>query len=240
MFVFLLTTVMGGDALVAPTIVAQTPDSNSTAQIYRPPNRKKASSRGTRESGASRGGCPQKLESKITLIVPEDHVPLTISPHPTFNWYQEQELSLPVKFTLLEPGHQPIYSQELLLNKTGLIGLTLPEDIPPLEIGKKYRWSVSIICNRQYPSQNPYAESWVERIALSAEVASGLDREEQFCDSQAFAQAGIWYDSLACALEPTSGAKNLNILGILLNQVDLGYILEQEDSISKNNQIEVE
>ena len=237
MFGFLLTTIMDVGASVvysAPTIVAQTPDSNSTPQIYRPRKREKASHPSPlRKSGASRGGCPQKLESSITLIVPEDHTPLTVSPHPTFIWHQEQEVSLPVKFTLLEPGHRPIYSKELTLNKSGLIGLTLPENIPSLEIGKKYRWSVSIICNRQHPSQNPYAGAWVERVAPSMKLASGLDRGEQFCDSKAFAQAGIWYDALACVLKPTSGAKNLNILGILLNQVDLGYILNQKDSISK-------
>ena len=234
MFGLLLNTTINAADLFTPTILAQIVNLPSREQIYQPVNRK--TSRHARKSGGSRGSCPQKIKSGITLLVPEDHIPLTTSAYPTFAWYQEQQLSLPVKFTLLEPGQsQHLYSQELSLNKSGLMSLTIPENFPPLEIGKKYRWSVAIICNRQHPSQNPYAEAWVERISWqSTKLASWPIEKEEFCQGYAYARAGIWYDAVACGLnQSTKEHSNLNYLSILLKQVDLEYIIERQPSISQ-------
>ena len=228
MFGLFLTGVMGMPTYSAPNILAQTINVSSY-QIYQPTNRK--TRRQARKSGGSRGSCPQKIKSGITLLVPEDHIPLTSSAYPTFAWYQEQKSSLPVKFTLLEPGHKPIYSQELTITRSGLIILSLPKTVSALEMGKKYRWSVSIICNPQHPSQNPYAEAWIERSSVSQLKTELL--QESSCGFS-YAQLGIWYDAIACELKRVnSEIADLNYLDILLQEVDLGYILEKQPSLSQ-------
>ena len=228
MFGLFLTGLMGTPTYLAPTMLAQIINVSSY-QIYQPTNRK--TRRQARKSGGSRGSCPQKTKSGITLLVPEDHIPLTSSAYPTFAWYQEQKSSLPVKFTLLEPGHKPIYSQELTITRSGLIILSLPKTVSALEMGKKYRWSVSIICNPQHPSQNPYAEAWIERTSVPWIKTEKL--QENSC-GLTYAQLGIWYDAIACELKRVnSEIANLNYLDILLQEVDLQYILEKQPSLSQ-------
>lgn len=223
---FWLTTAMTSKVVSSvPTILAQTV-STSSHQVYQPTNRKV--SKNARKSGGSRGSCPQKIQSSITLLVPEDHLPATTSAYPTFSWYQGQKSSLPIKFTLLEPGHKPLYSVELPPTQSDITTLTWPKHLPPLEVGKKYRWSVSILCSSKHPSRNPYAEAWVERISLPA---AKLTRPNGSSCNLAYAQAGIWYNALSCNLsqflQPDSSLSEGNIFSLLLKEVGLEDILKQ-------------
>ncbi len=184
-----------------------------------------------RTPGGSRGGkCNSLPPQVVTLIVPEDHVPLTVSSHPTFWFHLSQEVSLPIRFTLLEPRHKPIYTLEFSPNKSGLIALTLPETVPPLAIGREYRWSASIICNRQKPSQNLYAQAWIKRVASPPLKAEG---RKELCNL-AYAQSGIWYDALACDLSRSNQANfnpliNRDIFSLLLKDIGLEHILNSQD-----------
>ncbi|MGK7948573.1 MAG: DUF928 domain-containing protein [Xenococcaceae cyanobacterium] len=174
----------------------------------------------TRKSGGTRGRCIDS-DNRLVLIVPENKeslsaVPKTTLSHPTFFWHIAQKSSLPVKFTLVEPG-RTIYTKELNLDKSGLVAVTLPKTVPPLEIGKEYRWTVSVICSRQNPSQNPYTQAWVKRVSLSSMVET---EEKLGCDT--YEKAEIWYDALACHLESNSTINTAR----LFQQIDLGYLFE--------------
>lgn len=174
----------------------------------------------TRKSGGTRGRCIDS-DNRIVLIVPENQkslspVPRTTLSHPTFFWHIAQKTPLPVKFTLVEPG-RTIYTKELNLDKSGLVGLTLPETVPPLEIGKEYRWTVSVICSRQNPSQNPYTQTWVKRVSLSSMVET-----EEKLGCHTYEKAEIWYDALACHLESNSTTNTAR----LFKQIDLGYLFK--------------
>lgn len=223
-----LATIVGWLAYVPPTILAQiVVNPNSSQQAYQPPPGE--GRRQYRRAGGSRG-CHHKVTKAITLIVPEDHIPLTISSHPTFWLHLSQELSFSLRFTLLEPGHKPIYSQELSLDKSGFIALTLPESVPPLEIGKQYRWSVSILCDPQKPSQNVFTQAWIERVSVPQQKVE--EKEELSCHL-AYAQLGIWYDALSCGLSPSNKPDSTSlvvqdIFSLLLKEVDLGYILDSQ------------
>lgn len=191
-----------------------------------PPTKRRSQ---TRKSGGTRGECSNQ-SNNITLIVPETQgslsdVPQTTLSHPTFVWYIAQKSAVPIKFTLVEPG-KTIYTEELNLKKSGLVALTLPETVPPLEVGKDYRWTVSAICSRQNPSQNPYTQAWVERVSLSSlsEVEKNLG-----CDT--YEKAEIWYDTLACYLESSSKTNTER----LFEQIDLGYLLNDKPIYTNNS-----
>ena len=185
--------------------------------------------RQTRRSGGMRGGCsPDIKQDSITLVVPEDEqslndLPKTTSAHPTLVWHLAQKSDVPVKFTLVKPG-QTIYVEELKLPDKGLVALTLPETVPALKIGEQYRWTVSLLCSRQNPSRNPYAQAWVERISPSPKKSTVSCHTDK--------KAEIWYDYMACQLKSQSEAK---ILG-LLQQVKLGYLL-QDNQFSRSNNL---
>ena len=184
----------------------------------------------TRRSGGIRGNCSEEVsQNVITLIVPEDDysltkVPQTTQSHPTFFWYVEQKSNLPVKFTLVETG-RTIYTKELSVPRSGLVKLTLPENIPPLQPGKQYRWTASLLCSRQHPSRNPYTQAWVERVSLPS-----IPKKKQNSSCTPEEQAEIWYDTLVCYLEN----KLENKIFSLLEEVNLDYLL-QPNQFSLNN-----
>lgn len=169
----------------------------------------------TRKSGGTRGECTQQSNT-LTLIVPKNQdslsdIPKTTLSHPTFVWYLAQQSSVPTKFTLVEPG-RTIYAQEFNLEGFGLVALTLPKTVPPLEVGKDYRWTVSLLCSRQNPSRNPYTQAWIERVSNSFYPKEG---KKLACD--AYEKAEIWYDTLMCYLESKPEIETLR----LFEQIDL-------------------
>lgn len=162
-----------------------------------------------RTSGGTRGECA-KIDNSITLIVPRNsktNAPKTISPRPTFAWHMQKKSNLPIKFTLVEPGRN-LYIKEFSPSEIeeGFATLTIPESVPALEIGKKYRWTVSFLCSRQHPSRNPFAEASIVRVLPSSilKIKTNIN-----CDT--YEKAEIWYDAVACRLENPSTA-NLSVI----------------------------
>ena len=216
---------------IAVAVVSILPANNlaQTSETYRPPKGKVREQ--TRKAGGSRG-CKMPLEDAVTLLVPQNHTATTISARPTFIWHLSQKLSLPLRFTLLEPGKKPILTKELK-PEPGIVALKLPQNVAPLEVGKTYRWTVTVICNKNKPSRNLFAQAWIERVPLPTE-AQLSNRTD--C-SLSYARAGIWYDALACNY--TLLAKNQNKYNrswqqfqSLLEEIDLAYLAHQVSGFS--------
>ncbi len=161
---------------------------------YSPPKGKVR--RQPRTAGGSRG-CTQSLNHTVILLVPQDHTATTVSERPIFFWYLSQKLSSPLRFTLLEPGKKPIFIEEFT-PEPGIVAFKLPENSSPLEIGKIYRWTVTVVCNEKKPSRNLFAQAWIERIPpLISNKFSENTNDTSFCSIE-YAKVGIWYDALAC------------------------------------------
>lgn len=80
-----------------------------------------------------------------------------------------------MQFTLVEPGvSRPLLVKSFKADKTGLVQLELPENAPELQPKRQYRWTVSLICNAQRPSENVYAMSWIERVTATAKQSRRL------------------------------------------------------------------
>lgn len=74
----------------------------------------------------------------------------------------------------------------------------LPADAPELVSGRKYRWSVSLLCNANRPSTNVFVQSWIEHIPTKPELTqhlTGATSEQE--RARIYAAAGLWYDALA-------------------------------------------
>ena len=204
-----------------------------TSETYRPPKGKVREQ--TRKAGGSRG-CNMPLENAVTLLVPQNHTATTISARPTFFWHLSQKLSLPLRFTLLEPGKKPILTKEIE-PKPGIVALKLPQDTAPLEVGKTYRWTVTIVCNPSKPSRNLFAQAWIERVSLLRKAQLYNHTKDTSSCSLTYAKASIWYDALACNY--TRLVKNQNNpdsswqqFHTLLEEIDLAYLAEQIPKLS--------
>jgi hypothetical protein len=199
-------------------------------ETYHPPKGKIRQQ--ARKTGGSRG-CNLPLNNTVTLLVPQDHTAATVSERPAFFWYLSQKSSLPLRFTLIEPGKKTIFSQELT-PEPGIVALNLPQSSHPLEIGKTYRWTVTVICNQKKPSRNLFAQAWIERVSLPA--SNKFSENTSFCDVR-YARSGIWYDALACNYAYL--VKNQNNLNSdsqefwsLLEEINLQNLVQQKPILS--------
>jgi hypothetical protein len=197
-------------------------------ETYHPPKGKVRQQ--ARKTGGSRG-CNLPLNNTVTLLVPQDHTATTVSERPTFFWYLSQKSSLPLRFTLIEPGKKTIFSQELI-PEPGIVALNLPQSSHPLEIGKTYRWTVTVICNQKKPSRNLFAQAWIERVSFPK--SDKFYKDTSFCDVR-YARSGIWYDALACnyvkQLQNNTDS-NLQEFWTLLKEINLPNLEQQKPKIS--------
>lgn len=199
-------------------------------QNYVPP---KDRERRARTEGAGSRGCDQDISVSLNLLAPNNHVPVTVSSHPTFFWYVSNT-SLPMRFILTEPGvEKPVWKQRIKPERAGIVTLKLPSKVPGLKVGKDYRWTVSLICDENIHSKNPYAYAWIERVPATPELAQKLVAVSQERDrSLIYAQSGVWYDALVSIYN----AYNVNpqdklakwYLSRLLAQVGLTEVVNRE------------
>ncbi len=85
-----------------------------------------------------------------------------------------------------------------MANRPRLDSITLAGDVPPLQEGVDYRWTVSLICNPSDPdpSQIRFVEGWVQRIALPEALEQQLHQASPLQRYELLASNGLWYDAL--------------------------------------------
>ncbi len=204
-----------------------------------------------RSQGSGSRGCEDSLqENLVTLLIPsKDYIGQTVSGHPTFFWHLSQPVSVPMKFTLREPGvAKPLYVKQVDSPKVGTIQIKLPKDLPELVSGRKYGWSVTLECNPRRPSANPYFYSWIERVpatpVLEQQLAAATSQTSSPPETLRkraliYAQAGLWYNSLAdistaVTANPNNSSLQEDFLD-LLAQVGLTEVAKQEQQrLAKN------
>lgn len=200
LFGFITFSVAEINSINVPPIIGRTVNfstklSAQTAQIYIPPD---GPSRKSRTAGTGSRGCDRAGTTNLQLLVPNDHLALTVSARPTFFWYVS-DTTLPVRFTLVEPEvAKPIVDRTFKVKRSGIVPFELPLDVPGLVLGKEYRWTVSLVCNKERPSANTYADSLIKRVAITPDLRSKLAgiSQNKAERSLVYAQSGIWYDAL--------------------------------------------
>jgi hypothetical protein len=194
---------------------------------YRPPTKL---TRATRTAGTGvRGLCNQLGRIEVTPLVPDNHIGQTLSKRPTFLAYVAGGKS--VEFTLVEPNvEKPLLVKTVTPNAQGLVRVDLPEAFPDLEVGKNYRWSISVVCNPNRRSGDVFAQSWIQRVepsvALTQKLSSANSKLEQ---ARLYAEAGVWYDAIATLTEANQVDPNDSAirsdLTALLSQVQIQNVV---------------
>lgn len=199
---------------------------------YVPPSRRGAPAR--TQGGGSRG-C--ELESvPVTLLAPPDHVGMTTEAHPKLFWYSAQDSILPMQISLVEPGvSEPLWVTQMPTGSAGFNSIQIPDTVPDLVAGRRYRWTVTRLCNVHRPSNNTYARGWVERVASNpiAKAVKALSITDRV---NAYAEAGLWYDAVTEAVGDlqVSDSTNRSLILSLLEQGGLtGIVLQEQKRISR-------
>lgn len=172
---------------------------NASPIAYTPPNRgRPQQTQGTGSRGCEAIAGDKDTTIDVTLVAPVDHTAYTVSGQPVFYWIAEHTINRPVEFTLVEDGNpNPIYVEEFDRLEAGMNQVALDSE-KSLEVGKTYRWTVSVICNAQRRSADVFAQGWIERVDVSEDLQARLDAATTPEDvAQAYAESSIWFDALA-------------------------------------------
>ncbi|MBD3558171.1 DUF928 domain-containing protein [Planktothrix sp. FACHB-1355] len=183
-----------------------------------------------RTEGSGSRGCTNSIPVSLKLLTPSDHIAQTVSGRPTFFWYISNPTNVPMEFSLVEPGMtQPIFQQQLKVDKAGIVKVELPANVSELAVSKQYRWTVALVCSQKRPSENIYARAWIERVSASPELnqklaAATSDRDRALI----YARSGIWQDAIATLYRvyTANPGENqaLDALNKLLEQVGLTQV----------------
>jgi hypothetical protein len=146
----------------------------------------------------------QPLDQALTplLPLPLTDLQLTVSTHPTFLVYVPQTSAKALEFTLFtqdqDNNEQGIYQTSVDLTSTpGIISISLPSTEPPLEMGKDYKWMVTMSCHSEgLTPEDPFAEGLIRRIQPDSAL-SQLDKAKPLDRVAVYAKAGFWYEALA-------------------------------------------
>jgi len=154
--------------------------------------------RGTLDSKAT---CVTDDRQELTALLPKTEVSLTTQEYPMFFWYVPPASPTMIEFALIDDSNgQIIYQTKVKTDAAvGIISLSLPENsgLPPLEIGKDYYWSFSIMCDPLNWRVNPTVEGLIRRVEPSANLMQNLTEADGIERVAVYANAGIWHDTIA-------------------------------------------
>jgi hypothetical protein len=185
-----------------------------------------------RTAGAVRGECEPNPDFGLLpltaqrpqfeggeCLIPVD---TTTSDRPAFFFYLAPPLSGTATFELRDEANETIHSVRFLVPEEPVVlGIQLPEDVPPLEPGQQYDWFLSVFD----ASVDRTATGIIQRIAAEPELADQLATADLNNRPAIYAESGIWYDtmtSLAVLLyESPEDEALLEDWGSLLASVEL-------------------
>ncbi|MFM7364834.1 MAG: DUF928 domain-containing protein [Cuspidothrix sp.] len=161
---------------------------------------------GNLEPGAARGSCgtdniqavlpPKPMGMKETEIPIE----LTLSDRPTFFISIPETSTNQAEFLLQdETGDKILLNKKLrLTNNKGIVNYTLEPEFTGLQIGQKYRWQFSLICDPTHGDRSGdiITRGWIERVTPSPEIIKQLQTDNPRDRVTIYANNGYWHDTL--------------------------------------------
>jgi len=181
----------------------------ASAQTFEPPTSNPAPT--TTIGGGRRGGdgqclkdrdlqhsnvkTKQSLEQQLTPLLPLNKFGLTISANPKLFAYIPKTKAIAVEFTLEDPQGKGIAHQRIELTTTPRI-VNVQFAKTPLEVGKDYKWLISVVCETGDP-EDVFAEGIIRRIKPESTLLSELEKATAIQKVYIYAKFGIWYEAIA-------------------------------------------
>ncbi|MEG4082129.1 DUF928 domain-containing protein [Microcoleus sp. POL10_C6] len=181
-----------------------------------------------------RGGCASISQLGLTALMPKNKIGRTVSDYPTFFFYLPQTEAQSAEFILQDQSGNQIYKQDVTItNLSGVIGVSIPanKNVPPLELGKSYRWNFTVICDSQDRSADQIEIGTVRRVELSEDIRRQLDQADPRQKTVIYAENGIWQDALSTLAAARRDQPNDTTFKAdwesLLDSVKLGEIAQE-------------
>jgi hypothetical protein len=170
-------------------------------------------------------------QKQLTALVPvysnsELVLGATIASAPTFWFYIPYQPPFLGEFVLRDKDGMLVYQTDVTLPDTpGVVSLSLPQTVAPLEIGKQYRWFLKVYCKAQEPPA--FVEGWVQRISLNPILKSQLEKATPRDRVALYAANGIWFEALSIAGELRRRDPNAPSWVVLLQAVGLTGLVNE-------------
>lgn len=168
----------------------------------------------TTTGGASRTleQCINQAENSalpLAALLPTSAPGLTVASHPTVLAYLPETNASKVFFSWQDENNQEHYQTILPIeNKTGIISLTLPEDAPPLEVGKNYQWALAIMCDGRLQPDSPMIQGQIKRVEMTSSLSDRLKNANPLETAALYGEEGIWYETVATLAQLTANQPN--------------------------------
>jgi hypothetical protein len=221
----------------APNVDSQPITQPGRVRFVGPTEDNLSSPNGRRVRPSSAGPtCDGRSKIKLTALVPESLIGRTVSEYPVFFFYLPKSDfdEAQAEFALIDEKDNFIYETTLKIkNSPGVMSVSIPanKNVPPLEAGKNYRWSIALVCYPDDRSTDVVETGIVRRVELSADILRQLDAADPRQKTVIYAENGIWQDALGTLAAARRANPNDTDLAAdwesLLDSVRLGAIAKE-------------
>ncbi|MBD1921285.1 DUF928 domain-containing protein [Microcoleus sp. FACHB-831] len=185
---------------------------------FRIPNIMGAS--GNREGGAARGGCLPRGESMKAVLPQTTNIGLTASDSPTVFVYIPETEATQAELRLYKEEVAPYQNQgaketskeegnvvamtTVAIGKTpGIVSVSIPANgkLPLLEVGKKYQWVLTLVCDSEDRAADRMVYGTIQRIPAPITLALELQKPATLESADRYAEAGLWTETVKTLAE---------------------------------------
>ncbi|MEL4896852.1 DUF928 domain-containing protein [Crocosphaera sp. Alani8] len=188
-----------------------------------PPNQKKPPSNASFGSATTRGCDGNSLS---IIIASGNRVGQTISTHPTFVWFIDDNQPRQMEFIVYEHIQDNQYKKVYQTTKTttsGIMSFTLPNEENPLTPNKIYVSQVTIFCEPNSPSTALSDLVYFEVVNVSSTLTNQLANvSNSLAKVNIYAESGLWFDAMKEAIN-LSPSGELGEVGVNLLQELIPY-----------------
>ena len=148
----------------------------------------------TKGSGSRDGSKCSTQEQNIKALMPERNYGLTLQKRPSVFVSLPKTKAKQVLLSFRDEGGKYYQKAFLPITKYGIVNFSLPENKPPLTIGKNYQWSLVVICENTVQPDNPTFQGWVQRVETTPLVDRELTGKSAIEKAKWYGKKGYWYD----------------------------------------------
>jgi hypothetical protein len=134
----------------------------------------------------------------MLAVLPNSFYGTTLAGHPTILVYLPASTAREVVFSLKDEAKNLHYHTTLPISgESGIVTIKMPENAPPLEVGKNYQWYVALKLDGALSPKTPFVDGWIKRIAPQANLEKALAGKSALQQADILAAKGVWYDCSA-------------------------------------------
>jgi Domain of Unknown Function (DUF928) len=146
-------------------------------------------------AGSRTGGQCASQTQQVEPIVPVRNYGLTLEERPEI-WVNLAQVSAKQVILVFANEAGTSYQRAAfpMPSQPGIVSFKLPDQAPPLTVGKNYRWSLVVVCGDSVQPDDAVLSGWVQRVDRTALLDRQLSRKSLVEQAQWYGENGFWYD----------------------------------------------